>query len=460
MLSTYIIVDSCINALVGLFAMIANGLIIYIYVKKKELHTVNNHFLIQLAVIDLIKAIFIQPFKAFFQVKDGVILSGFYCPMSGFIMTITTVLSPFLLAAIAVVRYYKIVQWPKFNHVFTTTKVKLYSAMMILATTILALLPLVGEGQYTFTSYHGICFAKFSSKNMVFRVMLYFYVIGISLPILVFCYARIFHTLRVHSRRVSSHMKRQRPSQGYAEEQHDVSGHDASEGSNIKSSAVTTTTTTITPPTTTTATNDVSSSSQGRLHRQSSNETYQPRGKATENCIDGVQHDNGSDAAESTDVDKEWHLFPFPTGTSNVSSSLNSEGNAADTEGKEIVNAPDQEVDRKADGATGWEKGVRHRQSARDFHKTWSAKEIHVTKVMFVIVLVFLILWIPALLINVLLLSKLATVPAWFIYFIITLGNSKILLNPLIYGLWNNQFRDGLKELLIKLRSSICKRQP
>lgn len=454
MLSTYIIVDSCINALVGLFAMIANGLIIYIYVKKKELHTVNNHFLIQLAIIDLIKAIFIQPFKAFFQVKDGVILSGFYCPMSGFIMTITTVLSPFLLAAIAVVRYYKIVQWPKFNRIFKTKKVILYSAMMIIATTILALLPLVGEGQYTFTSYHGICFAKFSSKNMVFRVMLYFYVIGISLPILIFCYARIFHTLRKHGRRVSSHTKKQRPSQRYAEEEHNGSDRDASDVGNVRESATSTTTTTA---------NYASSSSQGRLHRQFSNATNQSRGESSEQGIDGEQHHKGSDATDGTDGDKtddDKERHSFPTGITNASSSLDSGEHALDTEGNEIINAAEPQVDKNASASTGGGREVRHKQSARDFYKIWSAKEIHVTKVMFVIVLVFLILWIPALLINILLLSKLAEVPPWFIYFIVTLGNSKILLNPLIYGLWNNQFRDGLKELLVKLRSSFCKHQP
>eukprot|EP00794_Sanderia_malayensis_P007955 gene7955-8812_t len=192
--------------LIAIFAVIGNSLIIYVFCKVKSLRTVNNTFLCQLAVVDLTKAVVILPVKAHTQLHSVENL-GFFCQIAGFVSTVTFVLSALLLAAVAVVRYFKIVGTRNYSKVFTKRRTVYYSIAMLAATTVLALLPIVGLGEYTYSSHHGVCFAKWAEENIAFRSLFYAFTMGLCYPVLIVCYGSIFSKLRRHRNSIVANLR-------------------------------------------------------------------------------------------------------------------------------------------------------------------------------------------------------------------------------------------------------------
>jgi len=108
--SIFVTINGVISGCISGFGGIGNILIIVAFLKTKHLQTVNNIFLFQLAIVDFTKAVFILTVKTYTQLSENHYINGFYCPFSGFLSCVTFIHSALLLAAIAVVRYVKIVK--------------------------------------------------------------------------------------------------------------------------------------------------------------------------------------------------------------------------------------------------------------------------------------------------------------------------------------------------------------
>ena len=190
------------NLIILLLGTICNSMVIYAFLKIKSLHTINNIFLCQLAVVDLTKSVLILPVKVYFQLKASELSNQYICQSTAFISSFTYLHSSALLAMIAVVRYFKILKPFKFGHVFSARNVVGCSVLLVVLSCIISSLPVVGLGRYKFSIYHGICFADWSSINSVYRSLFYAFTIGINYPVLIISYGKIFFALKKHKRLV------------------------------------------------------------------------------------------------------------------------------------------------------------------------------------------------------------------------------------------------------------------
>lgn len=188
-----------------------NCIVIYTFAKARSLHTVNNVFLCQLAIVDCAKAAFILPVKCYFQFTSTKHFhndAGFFCQFAAFLSSYTYFHSSTLLALIAVLRYFKIVRPFQFSIFFSKKRVILYTIIVFVQSLSVSILPIIGLGRYTYSSYHGNCFADWSSVNKLYRLLAYAFAIGFNYPALIICYATIYFSLKKHKKYTSKRLQR------------------------------------------------------------------------------------------------------------------------------------------------------------------------------------------------------------------------------------------------------------
>ena len=394
MATVFMTINIVINAIFSIGGILGNSIIIYAFLRTKSLQTVNNVFLFMLAIADFIKSLLILPVKTYNQHIGEKRIPAGVCELSGFTVVMLTLLTIGLLDAIAFVRYYKIVQWAAFDRVFSRRRMQYYCIAVLVFPTILGLLPIIGVGKYTYSRFHGVCFANWSDANILYRCLLYVYIIIIGYTVLIFCYGKIFYTLRRHSKRM------QKKSTKAGESKSRQSG--ASTKINHGYGSVV-----------------ADKSESSFTESQSTNEV-------------------GQLADESMATKKTTtNLSPISEQNSGIS-----------TESYEMKSSCSQVSTTEYDDSS---KEVQNKQRKRRRLRNrigFSRKEVQITKVMFAVVLAYALSWLPALLTTVLKLANLLKLSPEFVYIMVTLVDMMVFLNPLIYGFWNKQFRDAIKESL------------
>ena len=400
MATVFMTINLVINAIFSIGGILGNSIIIYAFLRTKSLQTANNVFLFMLAIADFIKSLLILPVKTYNQHIGEKRIPAGVCELSGFTVVMLTLLTIGLLDAIAFVRYYKIVQWAAFDRVFSRRRMQYYCIAVLVFPTILGLLPIIGVGKYTYSRFHGVCFANWSDANILYRCLLYVYIIVIGYTVLIFCYGKIFYTLRQHGKRMQQKSTKADKSkseqsgastkinQGYGS----VAG-DKSESSFTESQSVS----------------------------QSANEVGQ--------------------LADESMVTKKIATYLSPISEQNSQSGIS-------TESYEMKSSCSQVSTTEHDDSSK-EVQIKERKRRRPRNrKGFSRKEVQITKVMFAVVLAYALSWLPALLTTVLKLANLLKLSPEFVYIMVTLVDMMVFVNPLIYGFWNKQFRDAIKESL------------
>lgn len=413
--SLFVTTNGIISGFISLFGAVGNALIIVAFLKTKPLQTVNNIFLFQLAIVDFTKAVFILTVKTYTQLTEEHYVAGLYCPFSGFLSCVTFIHSALLLAVIAIVRYVKIVKSRTFEKIFSKRRMIIYCSSLAFATTILALLPIFGVGRYDYSKPHGVCFTRWIDENLVFRSLFYVYVMGFCYPVLIFCYSFIFYSLRKHKNRVleNSKLARRRSAQK--------------------------------------ATTLVQQKREGSYRKMDSNTNLDVAiqdGADIEACKDG-----------GTKVVK-WNLtleMETKETDDNVEVDEKAEGEEVEKNGmasgeKESGAATEESPKEKEEVEKTRKKSVPKKEKGGNSSLSRHAirNEIRVTKVMFVVVITFSICWLPAFFTTVIEFSVGPTIPETGLFIIITLVDMKVFLNPMIYGIWNKQFRHALLALFLR----------
>ena len=401
--SIFVAVNASINAVVLVFSIIGNTIIIITFARTKSIQNVTNMFLVQLSICDLTKATLILPVKVYNQYKDIKTFDNSYCQVSGVVTTSTTILAVSYLATIAVARYFKILKWGMFQRVFSFQRSILYSGLIISTVFALAMLPVLGVGQYSFSKFHGACFTNWESHNILFRSIFYVFNIGISFPVLVFCYWKIFRFLRKHKKKLASSkaevvvvrmVKRAHSTKHQFEEKRtETSSFDLG----ISENSVT---------------------CQGEILQEAQTSNHSNIEIKTENEGGHIQ---------TTQIAKKKEDVFFEAGSANQQRLEVLE--EASNEISEAVTSNDieLEIDGRATKIT--------------------RKDINVTWILFMGVISYVVCWFPATITNVLSLSNLIRPTDVQLYAIVTMVELKLLLNPLIYGVLNTQFRQATRAL-------------
>jgi leucokinin receptor len=90
---------------ISLIAVIGNSLVIWIVITTKQMHSVTNFYIGNLAVADVIIGLFSIPFQFQAAVLQRWDLPKFMCPFCPFIQTLSVNVSIFTLTAIAIDRH-------------------------------------------------------------------------------------------------------------------------------------------------------------------------------------------------------------------------------------------------------------------------------------------------------------------------------------------------------------------
>ena len=202
------IVNVIITLLISICASIGNMVIIYVFTRNRSLQTINNIFILQLSIGDLLKALIILPTKAVTQSGRRQLTSNAFCQLTGCLSAVAFSHSAILFAAIAVVRYYKIVEPSSFAKNFSRSRVGTYSVVLLSIVLLFSLLPIIGIGKYEYSVHHGVCFADWSTSNAIFRIIFYMITMGMSYPVMIICYVMIFAKLRTHGCKLESSLRR------------------------------------------------------------------------------------------------------------------------------------------------------------------------------------------------------------------------------------------------------------
>ena len=407
------------SSIFAFFGTIGNIFVIIAFFSVRSLRTINNIFVLQLAFVDLMKASIILTTKSANQAIGATSMNAGFCQISGMMRTIGSCQSAVLLAAIAVVRYFKVVRPRSFEKIFTLKKTLIYCGYIFGGTFFLALLPVIGLGRYRYSKSHGACFVNWDSINLVFRSIYYLFNVGLTFPILIFCYYNIFKKLRDHSRSITPRIKRKGKStisspniavtspkiaaskakpddvaleniDGDAEclAQDNGIATGRSEKDGVKNQK------------------DRANGQKNGVKGQKSGETYLTVGSSIEkrNTRLGVPESNHKCSRSITDTEKTYHV--------------------------------------KIKRATTWFRMKRERSDV----------ELEVTRVMFAIVVAYIICWMPAAFVNILNLSKVVAIPGDVLLLIVTLVDFKVCANPMIYGIGSKQFRNAFLTVLLRRR--------
>ena len=106
---------SLILIVLPVWAIIGNSMVIFSVYKEKMLHNMTNYLVVNLAIADLMVALFAMPFHIYVSVNEDWELGNTFCDISLSIDSCTAIVSKFTLVAISVDRYIAVLKPIKYR---------------------------------------------------------------------------------------------------------------------------------------------------------------------------------------------------------------------------------------------------------------------------------------------------------------------------------------------------------
>ncbi|XP_070566932.1 melatonin receptor type 1B-B-like [Ptychodera flava] len=191
--------------------VVGNSLVCAVFVRFPKLRTITNHFLVSLAVADLITSFLIVPIPIPSKAPEG-FTGQFYCRFvwSNFFLWVCLKASVFNLVAVTVERYYALTHPGKYGRLFSRNRTKLTIALVwIFAVLFNGFIPFViGVDERksrcviirTHTSFEGV-------YGVVIMTVTYF----IPITTIIVVYTRIFVSLKRQARVLNHQLAKNGP---------------------------------------------------------------------------------------------------------------------------------------------------------------------------------------------------------------------------------------------------------
>ncbi|XP_076866962.1 5-hydroxytryptamine receptor 1D [Brachyhypopomus gauderio] len=209
----------CVGAVTG------NILVIVIVAATKTFHCVTSMLIINLAVSDFLVGIGVMPFVAVSVMNNGWVDCSDLCLYVGYTSSVYCTASVLTLAAIALDRYFSIVDCLRYNARCTAWRTGAAVLWIWLQAMLTSSPPLLGWSNISFVSPMYSCAVNWASSPSytVFMVALSFVMPA---AVILFCYVKIVRVARHHARRIHSleeHIQRSRDRPAPGPEMHDPS---------------------------------------------------------------------------------------------------------------------------------------------------------------------------------------------------------------------------------------------
>ncbi|KAG5266699.1 hypothetical protein AALO_G00235130 [Alosa alosa] len=187
----------CVGAVTG------NILVILIVAATKTFHSVTSILIINLAISDFLVGIGVMPFVAVSIMNNGWVDCNDLCLYVGYTSSVYCTASVLTLAAIALDRYYSIVDCLRYSSRCTVWRTGAAVLWIWVQAAITSCPPLLGWGMVDYVAPMFSCAVKWSSST-TYTVFMATASFLLPATVILFCYVKIVRVARNHARRIHS----------------------------------------------------------------------------------------------------------------------------------------------------------------------------------------------------------------------------------------------------------------
>ncbi|XP_071944065.1 octopamine receptor beta-2R-like [Antedon mediterranea] len=197
-----LIVESIILSILCVVGLFGNLLTIVAIVRTNKLRITGNYFLVNLALADIIVCVIIEPFYLLTLISDRWPFSSkTFCVILAAMAIIALVSSVLNLLAIAVNRYFCIVQNQRYATLYTTCRSIFYCVMIWVGSFILVLPAGSAIDVFGYNEYLVACGIKATNDSWIYQIITMLIMFAFSMMTFFFCYYKICKTVQMSSRR-------------------------------------------------------------------------------------------------------------------------------------------------------------------------------------------------------------------------------------------------------------------
>ncbi|XP_020609965.1 melatonin receptor type 1B-B-like [Orbicella faveolata] len=184
-------------------AVLIGNLSLYIIVyKNKDLQTITNLYILNLAAADIMVSVLSIPFTVVTVITGRWLFGDTVCVALGLFTTLSFIASVMSLGMIAINRYFYIVKWNTYKKTFSKKKSLLYAAAVWVVSVSLASPPLFGWAEYRFIPGKSYCFVYWPSNAYFMYFMITVCFFG-PLSVMAFSYYNILTFTKTLKRRIA-----------------------------------------------------------------------------------------------------------------------------------------------------------------------------------------------------------------------------------------------------------------
>ena len=193
---TTILCFICLAVLIGNFSLY---IIVY---KNKDLQTISNLYILNLAAADIMVSVLSIPFTVVTVIAGRWLFSDTACVALGFFTILSFIASVMSLGMIAINRYFYIVKWNTYRKIFSKKKSFLFAAAVWVLSISLASPPLFGWAEYRFIPGKSYCFVYWPSNVYFMYFMITVCFFG-PLSVMAFSYYNILTFTKTLKKRIA-----------------------------------------------------------------------------------------------------------------------------------------------------------------------------------------------------------------------------------------------------------------
>ncbi|KAM4599241.1 5-hydroxytryptamine receptor 1D [Fundulus diaphanus] len=189
--------------LMCLGAVIGNVLVIVVVAATRTLHAVTSVLILNLAISDLLVGIGVMPFVAMSIINTGWVRCPVLCLYVGYSSTVYCTVSVLTLTAIALDRYYSIMDCLRYNSRCTLLRSCAVVLWIWFQALVVCSSPLLGWSSVTYVVPMYTCAVTWAS-TLSYTAFMAALTYLIPAAVILFCYGTIFRVARSHARRIHS----------------------------------------------------------------------------------------------------------------------------------------------------------------------------------------------------------------------------------------------------------------
>ena len=196
------IFETTILSVICFAALVGNMSLFIIVYKDRNLRTITNMYILNLAVADMFVSVVSMPVTMVTIIKQRWVFGDATCATLGFFTILSFIASVMFLGMIAINRYFYVVKWNTYTKTFEKRKAFLYGIMVWIASIALASPPLFGWAEYRFIPGKSYCFVNWPSNVHYMYFMIAVCFLG-PLSAMAFSYHNILKFTRNAKRKIA-----------------------------------------------------------------------------------------------------------------------------------------------------------------------------------------------------------------------------------------------------------------